>query len=213
MTWSLGEIEAETRKAVRGAGLSWGIAEEAGKALRWLAARGGDGLPPLAALLEAHDSGIVCGHVSVDATGRWHGDGRPLCPLSVGASLTDHARQMPVAAGPVFAPLLLVPFVARAAHSARQPMRLSWPSGAIVLHDNGEPAGALDVLPVGIVAQIRCEPEERATLSPAPPPLRRLRDGDAAAWACIARFAQRTYVPASQVSRERGAGAGLIDND
>ena len=34
---SLNEIDACTKKAARGAGMSWGLAEEAGKAVRWLA--------------------------------------------------------------------------------------------------------------------------------------------------------------------------------
>jgi hypothetical protein len=35
MMRSLNEIEAMAKRAVRGAGLAWGLAEEAGKALRW----------------------------------------------------------------------------------------------------------------------------------------------------------------------------------
>ena len=49
MTWSLNEIETLSRKAARGAGLSWGLAEEAGKATRWLAAAGLPGPQVLAA--------------------------------------------------------------------------------------------------------------------------------------------------------------------
>ena len=40
---SLNEIESLCKKAARGAGLSWGLAEEAGKAARWLSAHGLDG--------------------------------------------------------------------------------------------------------------------------------------------------------------------------
>ena len=42
MTWSLNELEAEVKKAIKGAGLSWGLAEEGSKAVRWLAAHGAD---------------------------------------------------------------------------------------------------------------------------------------------------------------------------
>jgi len=37
---SLSEIDALARKAARGAGYSWGIAEEVGKSARWLSAYG-----------------------------------------------------------------------------------------------------------------------------------------------------------------------------
>ena len=40
MNWSLNELDAMARKAARGAGYSWGLAEEAGRATRWLAAAG-----------------------------------------------------------------------------------------------------------------------------------------------------------------------------
>ena len=52
MTWSLNELEAETRKAIRGAGLSWGLSEDGGKAVRWLAAHGVDPLPALRDVLD-----------------------------------------------------------------------------------------------------------------------------------------------------------------
>lgn len=211
MSWSLGEIEAETRKAVRGAGLSWGIAEEAGKALRWLAARGCDALPALAGLLDAHDAGAVAARIEVGAEGAWHGGDRPLCPLTLGAALADHAHCLPVAAGAVLAPLLLLPFVARAAQQRRQALSLSWSTGALTLDGSGEPAGRFDGLSVDLVPQVRCE---WAPLAPQiPAPAARPCGVDPSAWQRIAAFAQRTYVPASEISRLRGAGAGLIDND
>ena len=40
MTFALNEIEAMAKGAARGAGFDWGIAEETGKSVRWLAARG-----------------------------------------------------------------------------------------------------------------------------------------------------------------------------
>ena len=49
--YSLGEIDALARKATRGAGYSWGIAEEAGKAVRWLSAYGFSGAETLAKYL------------------------------------------------------------------------------------------------------------------------------------------------------------------
>jgi len=40
MSCSLYEIEVMCKRAARGAGLHWGYAEEAGKAVRWLAVNG-----------------------------------------------------------------------------------------------------------------------------------------------------------------------------
>ncbi|MGF7162414.1 hypothetical protein FHS85_004068 [Rhodoligotrophos appendicifer] len=49
---SMNEIEMIAYKAARGAGLSWGIAEDVGRSARWLAARGGDWAPWLLRALE-----------------------------------------------------------------------------------------------------------------------------------------------------------------
>jgi hypothetical protein len=217
MTWSLGEIETEARKAARGAGLPWGIAEEAGKAARWLAAQGVDGLLALADLLDGHDGGRIAERIVVDADGRWHGDGRPLCPLGLGASLMDNAHRIgrgAIVTGPVARPVLLIPFLARAAQICGRPLRLSWPSGATVVSAGSEAVSCLEALSTSQVAGMQCA---RAGPTPAGAPARtgeRAAAGVAsAAGPRIDAFAQRTYVPASARSRLHGAGAGLVDND
>ena len=53
MTLSLNEVQAQAFKAARGAGYAWGLAEEAGKATRWLCGHGLDGVALLVELLEA----------------------------------------------------------------------------------------------------------------------------------------------------------------
>ena len=50
-SWSLNEIEALAKKAARGSGCSWGVAEDAGRAVRWLEARGLPGAEALGTLL------------------------------------------------------------------------------------------------------------------------------------------------------------------
>jgi hypothetical protein len=58
VNYSLGEIDSLARKATRGAGYSWGMAEEAGKSARWLSAYGFSGADILAQYLTlvAHKS-------------------------------------------------------------------------------------------------------------------------------------------------------------
>lgn len=93
MTWSLNETEALCRKAARGAGMPWGLAEEAGRAARWLEDRGQAGAGALAKLL-----------------GRWNAGMTPRdCPVLAGAAMAD-AGVMP--ASPVTADPLTWPFVA-----------------------------------------------------------------------------------------------------
>lgn len=87
MTPSLGEVQSTALKACRGAGLPWGLCEEAAWAVRWLWAHGFDGLGALAALLPNYDQNT--------------------CPIRAAAALTDGAR-LPWT-GRVAAPLLLMP--------------------------------------------------------------------------------------------------------
>ena len=55
LTVSLSEVDAMSRKATRGAGYAWGLAEEAGYAIRWLASYGFDGLAMLLNILKKVD--------------------------------------------------------------------------------------------------------------------------------------------------------------
>lgn len=118
MTWSLNEIEAETKKAIRGAGLSWGLAEEGAKAARWLAARAIDPMPALMDILDRHDHGAnISTAITLSQAGRWEARD-PMCPIVLGATLSDRADLLiasPFVAGPVARPLLVIPFAARAA--------------------------------------------------------------------------------------------------
>src|SRR5437899_2374558 len=120
MIFSLNEIESAAKKAVRGAGLDWGFAEEGAKAVRWLAAQGMDGCPALADVLDRHQMRAAIDHrVIVQSDGRFVGRSKPLCPLTAGTILCDQAAHLDkghaIVMGSVVRPLLLLPFLARAA--------------------------------------------------------------------------------------------------
>lgn len=183
--YSLAEIEAQGRKAARGAGYTWGLAEEAGRAIRWLEARGLPGARALAGLLEAQDG---CDYAALrpgDLNGLWRADGGLLCPLIAGVTLADHAPfDVPPMIGPIRYPLLILPFAAQCGYSI---------SGALETMDAAE--------------TLTLEPgAENGTESP------RSRAVASEIWSVLDRFAHRTYVPATNVSRA-GAGAGTTDND
>ncbi|MEM7236886.1 MAG: DUF3726 domain-containing protein [Pseudomonadota bacterium] len=109
MQLSLSEIDALGRKAMRGAGASWGLAEEAGKAVRWLVARSHPGADALARLLENWPGQEVAGS---SGTG-WSGPTGRLCPIRAGTVIQDHAGlvgDQPVRLNRIIEPLLLQPF-------------------------------------------------------------------------------------------------------
>ena len=97
MAFSLNEIEATCKRAARGAGLPWGLAEEAGKAARWLTARGLPGAEELAEVLARNDGKSYGDLAPVSADGVWRAPAGRLCPIVTGAALCDRAAE--IAAG------------------------------------------------------------------------------------------------------------------
>ena len=214
--FSRNEIETLSMKAARGAGMSWGLAEEAGFAAGWLAAQGIDGAGALLGLLdEGADRAALRPVVSGDcwqATG-----GRALCPIALGAALSDHGAlpDGPLAVGalrtgPVSRPILVLPFLALLAESAGGAVSLTWPRGALTVGSSGVwPIEAARRLSAEAAATL--EIGRAAALSAALAP-RPLFEVSGATVAGLNALAMRTTVPASEASR-RGAGATASDND
>jgi hypothetical protein len=210
MIVSLNEIETTILKAARGAGMAWGLAEEAAEAARWLATRGLSFEAPLASLLERE-----AWRSDIDFDGR---SLRPraaqdwLCPIRAGAFLSDFGDKPPVRLERVLYPLLLAPFAARREGRAE----LSW-DRATLRFDGGRLAlpsqwrSLLDVARVD-TAELRPAGASETSASFLAP-----REGgmtiDDAAWSKLQIFEARVYVPASLQSRLSGAGAALSDND
>jgi hypothetical protein len=217
MTYSLNEIEAQTLKAARGVGLPWGMAEEAGKAARWLAAYRQPALDALAGLLELIDRRSYGDLAPVRQDQRWVGREGLVCAVTAGITLCDRAEA--IAAGERFQtgriayPVLSLPFVAAAQRATGVPMGIKWPGVAIRIDSAGlyvEPGADVRAM---AAEQYVCEARSVEPLGAVIEPETDGTDIDPALWARLAAFAQRTYVPASEQSRELGAGAGLDDND
>ncbi len=216
MIWSLNEIEAETKKAIRGAGLAWGLAEEGAKAARWLAARAIDPMPALMDILDRHDRGEnISTAIMLSQTGRWEARD-PICPIVLGATLCDRADLLvasPFAAGPVARPLLIIPFAARAAGMLKRELRLNLNGDDVLLSAQGELMAKTTPADPADVDELRCRIAEGG----ASMPVSRMTNAGLAVdrdrWSRLMQFAHRTYVPATERSRLEGAGAGMIDND
>lgn len=216
---SLNEIDATVRKAARGAGLSWGLAEEAGKAASWLAARDLPGVELAAALLARNDGTPYEALVPVIEGERWRARAGLLCPLIAGTAVNDRAEAIAGGAAVTLAavsyPLLLLPFAGRAAEAGCGDVEIGW-SGFTAqcraggLHIAAADPAALTVEEARDVTVSAAHSEAAFTHHPrtsaeitAPP----------AIWSRLEALAHRTYVPASDESRRAGAGAGLSDND
>lgn len=211
---SRNETESLCFKAARGAGLDWGLAEEAGFAAGWLATRGIDGVSAMEIRLRAipPSPGIAI------APGHWQASvGATLCPIALGAALVDHAL-LPdgpfgrhVWVGNTSMPILLLPFLARAAEACRQGVAVVWHSQRLSVGPGGEfdleAARALEMRDVSGLTI--CSSREWSGPQPLPGTLPDIH-GDVVV--ALEALALRTTVPATTASRA-GAGSAGSDND
>ncbi len=220
MGFSLNEIEVMGKRAARGAGLPWGVAEEAGKAARWLTARGLPGAEQLADILTRNDKKDVA-ELAPETTGDvWQGSSGKLCPLMTGAALCDRAVMIaeghPIALAATAQPLLLVPYAAGAAKLTSAAIALSWDKILVILTPEGMVIdGDHTALTMRSTKHVLCRLADRRPeqVEAAPSCREAGRDVDAATWSRLSVFAQRIFAPATEASRLSGAGAGLSDNN
>lgn len=215
---SLNEVEGLAAKAARGAGLAWGMAEETAKAARWLAACGLDWAPSLATLLATHPR-LATPVPRPSAPLGPAITGQVLSPLATGAYLDDLGALAGDLKIPTMAhPLWLLPFAARTAAEIEAALVLGWAGITITVWPfGGDVAGDRAALYVpctdgvswthlqpGAVAPVATTSLIRASRSP-------VATTD---WLALANLGARTYVPATAISRAKGAGAGAaVDND
>lgn len=214
---SRNEVASLCMKAARGAGMSWGLAEEAGFAAAWLVQYGINGPSHLYAHLDQAQGrpwSNLCPMVTPDA---WQAPvGRALCPIALGATLCDYAglpagikAGSSLKIGKVDHPVLIIPFLAVIAASHSILFDIAWTDGTAHL-DGGSKAllmaaTALDGRQVPITLTARFGKPQVASASKVP----RI---SAEVISALNTLAMRTTVPSSESSRA-GAGATTSDND
>ena len=215
MEFSLNETEGLCKRAARGAGLSWGLAEEAGKAARWLAAVGLPGPALLAAELEQVDGQRYDALAPSAIEGMWAAPGGVMSPLIAGAALSDLADDIAAGRafllGPTSYPLLLTPFVANAAKACGMTVMLGWQEVKMLIAPGGFSInGSKSYVQTQFTRWVRCLRTSRRVAEETPrlPCL----TVDEAVWRHLESFAQRTFAPATEQSRRAGAGGAVGDD-
>ena len=180
------------RRATRGAGYDWGLAEEATFAAGWLCDYGVDGADVLSRYLRRVDGQAVASRAVRAWPDSWVGEafaGRALCPLCLGAALSDFGLPSgveKVVISKVYAPVLLLPFIAN----------LPAEDGKIwTIEDEVTD----DITPTRVVI-IRADAKGSVATDAKKPRYPQKED------AFLLELAQRTYVPESEASRAKGAG-------
>lgn len=211
MICSLNEIEVLARKAARGGGMSWGLAEETGKAVRWLSDHGFPGPWLLAELLEQNDGTPYAQLAPQQSDGTWRARRGPLCPIIAGALICDRADDLTTGAGlrlgQVAVPLMLAPFAAEVSRATGMNVALEWHGLSLILDGN---AVAMEGENAALLAPYAGSVNLMPTKEPAFPTPRTStgRHVSAEVMRTLESFAMRTYAPATEASRA-GAGAGV----
>jgi hypothetical protein len=210
---SLNEVEATAKKAARGAGYSWGMAEEAAKTTRWLCAHGLDGCASLAALLGKTDGAVLADMAPKSLTDEWHASSGMLCPVMTGAALSDCAtrlRQTDIHLANITEPVLILPFVVAAARQLGTTITVAW-DGLSATTDGTDISWKGDE-DLTAATTVRVTIRIGGTLDRSAPHHTRAAP-DAAVWNRLHQLAGRTYAPATEESRLLGAGVGVSDNE
>lgn len=236
---SLSELEGTLTKAVKGAGLPFGIGEEAARAVRHAALEEIDCLEAFVAALDALDDGRAG---AVELNEPVNGTllpraGRVLSSLLAGPAACDilslraamGQTEPGIALARVDVPLVvLVETLALAAeknadlligwHSAEgKPTTVSYPTGPVV-HKAGKnweapPSGPLDIWVSLRLPEVGPGSNRRTAASH-----KRLRATqgltvDDGIWLRLMAYADRMLVENTETSRLTGAGAGVVDRD
>ncbi len=208
MTWSIGEIGALATKAARGSGLDWGLAEEAGYAVKWLQRRQLPGVMALCRYLSWRRNGNLTRWPDKPGT---HGH---YCPITIGAAYGDGAFGDEAQFLGIKTPLLLIPFVA--IRVTETPLEINIGSTRFYLskdqigHTNNDTAILSDAETCQISIASGHLPNMTITSELDLP---RVPTSATACVRVLEGFAKNTYAPATEESRLAGAGAGLNDND
>ncbi|MDH5797376.1 MAG: DUF3726 domain-containing protein [Paracoccaceae bacterium] len=214
---SRNEVASLCMKAARGAGMSWGLAEEAGFAAAWLVQHGINGPSHLYAHLDQAQGRPWTDLCPTVTPGVWQAPvGRVLCPIALGATLCDYAglpegikAGSSLKIGKVDHPILLIPFLSTIAVSQNILFNIAWAGGAAHLDGGSEgllnAAAALDGQQVPITLTASFGTPHAASAGKVP-------SISSEVISALNTLAMRTTVPSSDSSRA-GAGPTTSDND
>ena len=207
MQCSDNELEMTLRKAVLGAGYKFGTAVDVARAGVWLSRRGVDGIEAILVALRSEPAAVKLERVNgepVISAAKAIAAGPAAVDLAIAADAATHVRL-----DDVDSPNLVLGLAGVAAGDFSQRFTLDCDGTSLEIDCN---TTSLQAVPSDCsrmkLAVGGTEVCQRVTKHSVEALL-----VDDESWSTIERLAARTYVPASEASRARGAGAGLVDTD
>jgi len=216
---SIGELDSLVQKAYRGAGFSWGLSQEAGRAAAWMAIHRLPAAKCFAELLQQTD-GIEYSVLLPDAVPYALKDDRlkdshgPCCPVIAGTVISDFGwtTGQEVVLDSVYSALIVLPFVSYCSKASGVDLCATIGDETHHIFADGQLRSNLNstetnLSPV-VVSELPSQVERQAEVIS----VARRASVSELELNQLETLAHRTYVPASDASRS-GAGAGLTDND
>ena len=233
--YSLGETESIVTRAGRGAGLSWGQAQDAGKSVVRLAMQGLPAPDWFATLLPSIEAtpyderrpASVFEHADSEIKRVWEASGSWLCPVAVGCSLADvmpllgdHAKHTIIEIKAIRWPMLVAGFLLPVLAPANREVRLRFGQANVLVGQAGMfYDGSLASVSVSEVDELVVTIEPVASNNGDPskqsPPERSLSrcELDPSSYRQLQAFAHNATVPSTALSSMTGAGADPTDEN
>ena len=199
---SLSEIDTTSKRASKAAGFSWGIAEEIGKAIRSLELFGLPGIINLNLYLkkikEKHPKKIN----KIEKENK----NKELCPIYCGVAFLDQCKQLEILKTIKFYnvnyPMLIVPFISKASEILGKKILIQFNTSSFLFNFNKS------ILSKNIEKQIDVLANEISIEF-----LENKNSFSDQEWKELYKISEETFVEESESLKEKGAGAGLTDND
>ena len=211
---SISEFEAIILKAFRGAGYSWGLSQEAGRAAAWLALRRLPSAASFATLLQQIEGQSLESLAPRRIDGEWCRSEHPICPVITGTAISDFGwtAGSNIIVGPVFSSMILIPFAASCAVSAATDLSITIDDEELFINSAGKLCTELTGFDARQASSVRIAGHNGTDELLYVPAMCRRVPVTESELQIFQSLAHLTYVAASDESRS-GAGAGLTDND
>jgi len=201
---TLSEIDTTSKRAARGAGFSWGIAEEVGKNMRLLELFGLPGIKNLNQFLKDYKEKQFQKVTLISDTN--NANKYPFCPIILGVNFIDQVnlldKKINIQISNVAFPLLFLPFVSRASEMIGKRIFLKIEEKEFLLNLNqsiysnylkNEILEVCNTINISFIENSNSFNENE--------------------WKELYKLSEDTFVEETESLKISGAGAGLTDND
>jgi len=199
---SLSEIDTTSKRASKAAGFSWGVAEEIGKAIRNLELFGLPGITNLNLYLNKIEKSHPEKIIEINKENK----SKELCPIYCGLAFLDQIQKIEILKSIKFYnvnyPILILPFISKASEILGKKILIQFNKSSFLMNFNKSILSQnLEKKVINSVDEVNIEFLENNNLF------------SNKEWQELYKLSEKTFVEETDSLKEKGAGAGLTDND